>query len=63
MTLPESVGELYSVNQLAEYLGLSPRTIMAWKPAGLGPKRIQIGRRVFFKKADVQEWLDAQVPR
>ena len=42
---PESNGgRLYSVAELADFLGVPPATIYAWRGAGKGPRGIRVGR-------------------
>ncbi|MBA2626076.1 MAG: helix-turn-helix domain-containing protein [Acidimicrobiia bacterium] len=46
--------------ELAEYLGgmVPVRSIYAWRSRGEGPRAYRVGRRVLFKKADVDAWLE-----
>jgi excisionase family DNA binding protein len=48
--------------ELAEYLGgqVPVRTIYAWRTTGVGPKAYKVGRRVLYKRADVEAWLERQ---
>jgi excisionase family DNA binding protein len=51
--------ELLTTEQVAELLHTSPGTIHYWraiKPAK-GPKAIKVGRRLLFRRDDVDEWL------
>lgn len=50
---------LLSPQQLAEYLGVSVKTIYAFNSEGTGPKFAQCGRRVRYKLTDVDAWLAA----
>ena len=43
--------------QLAEQLGLSPRTIDRWQALRQGPPRVCIGRTVLYEIDSVREWL------
>jgi predicted DNA-binding transcriptional regulator AlpA len=49
--------KLMSVEDLAAYLGRSPRTVLDWNSRGLGPKYIRLGRRIAYRPADVEKWL------
>lgn len=48
--------------ELHEYLGGSVPvgTIYAWRSKGEGPKGYRVGKRVLFKKTDVDAWLERQ---
>ena len=36
---------------------ISDDTARRWRELGYGPPFVRIGRRVFYRKADVAEWL------
>lgn len=48
-------------DDLAEVLGLEPRTIQAWRAEGRGPDFVKLGKSVFYRVADVRAWIDANV--
>jgi excisionase family DNA binding protein len=50
---------LLSIEDVARYLGVAPRTIWEWKSTGYGPKRIRVGRRTWFLETDVHDWLES----
>lgn len=53
-----SVGErLWSVHELAEFLGVPVQTIYWWRYRGEGPPAVRIGRHLRFRPADVERWL------
>jgi predicted DNA-binding transcriptional regulator AlpA len=52
--------EVFSIEELAESFGVTPKTVRGWNASGRGPKRIKIGRRVFYRQSDVAEWLSAK---
>jgi len=45
---------------LASELGVHPQTLKRWKARRYGPKRVRIGKRVYYRRADVRTWLDEQ---
>lgn len=55
-------GELWTVDQLAVYLGVSKQSIYAWRAAvpRRGPRATIIGTRLRYNPADVAEWVAAQ---
>jgi len=45
----------------ADYMGLAPSTMRAWRVRGRGPRYYKIGGRVFYKQDDLDAWIEAQV--
>jgi predicted DNA-binding transcriptional regulator AlpA len=60
MSANDAVDELYSVEDLARLFGVTKETVFRWNSGGTGPRRILIGRRVYYRSADVQEWINAR---
>jgi len=54
----ENTEDLLTREQLAEFLGLSPRQISRWMTAGLIP-RVLIGNTVRFRRVDVLKFIDS----
>jgi hypothetical protein len=46
--------------QLARELGVSERTLARWHAARLGPPRVTIGRRPYYRLTSVAEWIALQ---
>lgn len=38
--------------------GASVRTLRRWRQLGHGPPYIKVGRRVLYREADLQAWID-----
>ena len=58
MTSPP--GELLTTEQAAALLQLSPRTLRRWRSEGKGPPWVALGsRRVRYRRAAIQAWLEA----
>lgn len=53
-TLPE----LGTTEEVAVYLGISPRTLENKRYDGTGPRYIKAGRAVRYRRKDVEQWLD-----
>jgi len=51
---------LLTVEQLARELAVAPKTVRKWRATHRAPKSLKVGRRIFFKRSDVSEWIDAQ---
>jgi predicted DNA-binding transcriptional regulator AlpA len=46
--------------ELAQQLGLSPRTIDRWDALRQGPPRVSVGRTILYNIESVREWLRSQ---
>ncbi|MGJ5180399.1 helix-turn-helix transcriptional regulator [Bradyrhizobium oligotrophicum] len=55
-----STDELINPEKVAEALNLRPQTLTAWRTLGKGPIFVKVGKRVFYRKADIEAWLGAQ---
>src|SRR5436190_24232578 len=49
--------QLLSVDDLAELLGVTPGTVRSLRSSREAPVATKVGRRVFFDRGDVDEWL------
>jgi nitroreductase len=49
--------------QAATYLHLSKKTLQAWRSARIEnqPPFIKLGRRVFYRPADLEGWIEANL--
>jgi hypothetical protein len=54
---PHALTGYQSDDELAEELDRSPRTLARWRAARTGPPYVVIGRRIFYRRAAVAEWL------
>jgi excisionase family DNA binding protein len=50
---------LLNIQQVADYLQLNHSTVYQWAQLGRLPA-IKLGGRWRFRRADIEEWLDAQ---
>jgi excisionase family DNA binding protein len=50
-----------SRQELAERLGVPPKTTAQWASKGTGPPHAKIGRHVRYRLSDVVKWEDARV--
>jgi hypothetical protein len=44
----------------AELIGVKPCTLAMWRHLGRGPTYLKIGRACFYRRDDIEAWLDAQ---
>jgi excisionase family DNA binding protein len=52
--------QLLTLDQFAEMVNTPLNTVRYWRQSGYGPKSARIGRRVMFRRAEVEAWLDEQ---
>lgn len=45
---------------VSAYTGLPAATLRYWRHTGEGPVSFKLGRRVLYRKVDVDAWLDEQ---
>lgn len=53
--------DLLTPDQVQELTGNSIVTLSRWRQRGYGPKYLKLGRKVWYRRADLDEWLAAQV--
>jgi hypothetical protein len=52
--------ELLSAVDTAVELHQQPNTLACWRNQGKGPAYVKVGRQVFYRRADIAEWLAKQ---
>lgn len=50
---------LWSVQDLADYLGVPVQTIYRWRKHEYGPPGRKMGKHVRYRPADVERWIDS----
>jgi predicted DNA-binding transcriptional regulator AlpA len=51
---------LLDTTQVAETLGLSARTLEAYRRTGQGPRYVKFGRRALYAPEDVSVWVESR---
>ncbi len=51
---------LWTVDDLAEFLGVPVNTIYKWRSTGDGPPAYRVGKHLRFAEHDVHQWLATQ---
>src|SRR5215469_4106523 len=51
------LAELLTPEDLALELGVTDRTIGRWHRRRIGPRRVQIGRKVYYRRESVIAWV------
>ena len=49
---------LWTVQDVAEYLGVPVRTLYDWRCKGYGPRARKVGKYLRYEAAEVQRWFD-----
>ncbi len=58
-TVPAPSGEILTLAEVAEMTRQQPSTLRWWRAVGQGgPKSFKLGRRVMYRRADVERWLE-----
>jgi predicted DNA-binding transcriptional regulator AlpA len=55
-----SIGRLWTVEDVSNYLGVPVKTLYQWKWRGEGPPVRKIGRYLRYDPAKLMAWLDDQ---
>ena len=57
---PDLLADWISREQLAHALGLTADTLSRWEARRQGPPCTRIGRKAFYRRAAIHEWIRAQ---
>lgn len=49
--------KLLTTEQAAEILHVEPPTLRSWRHRDIGPAYIKVGRKVFYRAEDIENWL------
>lgn len=58
--IPDLLADWISREQLAHALGLTADTLSRWEARRQGPPCTRIGRKTFYRRVAIQEWIRAQ---
>jgi predicted DNA-binding transcriptional regulator AlpA len=53
--------ELMTANDVAELTRSPVSTVRYWRYRGTGPRSFRIGKRIVYRRIDVQTWLTDQL--
>lgn len=48
-------------NELAHVWGMSVNTLRKWRWEGKGPRFVKLGRKVVYRRADIESYTEAQI--
>ncbi|MFS3127483.1 helix-turn-helix domain-containing protein [Nocardioides sp. Bht2] len=46
--------------EVSELIRTPAETVRYWRHIGKGPRSFKVGRRVLYRRSDVDSWLEAQ---
>lgn len=52
--------KLLRIEEVEALTGVPVNTLRYWRANSCGPKSAKFGRRIVYREADVQAWIDAQ---
>ena len=52
--------QFLTTKRAAEYLGLRPNTLEAWRCRGGGPRYVKLGRAVRYRVTDLNDWIESR---
>jgi excisionase family DNA binding protein len=52
--------DLLTISEAAELLRTPVATLRYWRHLGTGPASFRLGRRVLYRRDDLQSWIDVQ---
>lgn len=50
--------EYLVTKEVADVVRTSPETVRYWRHIGKGPKSTKVGRKVLYRREDVEAWLE-----
>jgi hypothetical protein len=57
---PAILGDYLTAAECAAELNVAPITLSRWRMAKIGPPVTKIGRKVFYKRSSVRQWVASQ---
>ncbi|WP_112248788.1 helix-turn-helix transcriptional regulator [Kribbella monticola] len=55
-----SIQRRWTVEDVAEYLGVPVKTLYKWRCQAYGPRAVRVGKHLRYDPDDVIAWFDAQ---
>jgi excisionase family DNA binding protein len=52
--------KLFGIEPAAEMLSISVPTMRFWIHKGTAPAHVKIGKRLYWREADIDAWIDEQ---
>lgn len=51
---------LLTVHEVAGMLGIPEATLRWWRHADSGPRSIRLGRRIYYRQSDLEDWITSE---
>jgi len=58
--VPSRFEKLWTIEEVATYLAMSPQTLYGWRCRKHGPPSYRLGNKVRYRPEEVCAWVDAQ---
>lgn len=55
-TTPMEFSELWTIEEVANYLGVPKQTVYCWRTSGYGPQGFRVGKHLRWRAATVIAW-------
>lgn len=55
----EGMDRLWTVQDVAEFLGVPVQTLYQWRTKGYGPPGRRVGKYLRYRREDVERWVDS----
>ena len=55
-TAPMEFSELWTIDEVANYLGVPKQTVYCWRTTGYGPQGFRVGKHLRWRAATVIAW-------
>jgi len=52
--------DLLTTEEVAALCRTTQSTVHDWRLRGVGPRGMKVGRKVLYRRVDLQEWLDSR---
>jgi hypothetical protein len=52
--------DILSARKVSELIGVPLGTLRYWRHAGIGPASFTLGRRVVYRRSEVERWIAEQ---
>ncbi len=52
--------QLLNTAEAAKVLRIGVATLHRWRGAGRGPAFIEMGRKIYYRPADIERWIEEQ---
>lgn len=56
--MTDAAREWLSTHDVADLLAVSPATVRYWRHRGTGPRGVNLGRQVRYRRVDVEAWVE-----